>query len=141
MTALSNYLVSIERYQDICFEVTGVCSDGLTLSWYKIEGRLPELSDYNVTHISGIGFAFCLKNVSQMVVVTEWCEFIAQNHFCFPGVGVLMLLTRTEVNLQSHHYNTSKCSIIIKLNFACIHNVIILSNNYSCRCTLSICYS
>ena len=117
--------MSTKKFQDICFQVTGVCLDGFTPSQYRIDGKLPNLNDYNFTYIRGSGFVFCLKNVSKMFVVTEQCEFIAQNNFCFPGVSVLTFLSRTEVNLQKSQQSTGKINVqfshTLVINFVFVH--------------------
>lgn len=101
------------RFEDVCFQVTGICSDGFTLSRYRIDGRLPKSSDYNFTHNSGSGFMFCLLNVSRMTVVTEWCDIVADNQFCLPSVSVLTLLSRIEVQFQPFPQPTGTIIIII----------------------------
>ena len=57
-----------------------------------------------------------------MIVVTEWCDYIADDRFCLSGDGVLKLLSRTEVNLRSKH-STSEC----KASYICLFFICMLS--------------
>lgn len=107
-----NNLVMSKKFQDICFQVRGTCLDGFTPSRFRIDGETPNSNDYNVSRIRGSGFIFCLKNLSKMVVVTELCEFFAQNNFCLPGVIVQTFLSRTEMYLLNQT-STNECKAII----------------------------
>ena len=106
-------IVTNKNFQDVCFQVRGICLDGYTPSRFRIDGEPLNTNDYNVSYVRGSGFVFCLKNLSRMVVVTELCEFIAQNDFCLPGVIVQTFLSRTEVYLLNQEFQTSTTECII----------------------------
>ena len=77
---------------------------------FRINGHAPEPSDYNVTHSFSPHSTFCLKNITERSVVTEWCEYLANDDFCRPGVGLIIFLSRTEIIIQDHmHIVTSRC--------------------------------